>query len=175
VDRSGKQELVTALHQTFKETALVVITHQSGLTVGQVTNLRRQMRSAGAGFKVTKNRLARLALKGTQFEGLASMFTGPTAIAYSRDPVAAAKVAVNYAKTSDKLIIVGGAMGSQILDPAGIAALATLPSLDELRAKLIAVLQTPATRIAGVLAAPAGQLARVLRAYADKAEKGEAA
>lgn len=175
MDRSEKQELVTALHQTFKETALVVITQQSGLTVGQVTNLRRQMRDAGAGFKVTKNRLARLALKGTQFEGLASMFTGPTAIAYSKDPVAAAKVAVNYAKTTDKLVIVGGAMGNQVLDPAGIAALATLPSLDELRAKLIAVIQTPATRIAGVLAAPAGQLARVLRAYADKAEKGEAA
>jgi large subunit ribosomal protein L10 len=175
VDRSQKQEQVTALHETLKDTVLVVITHQTGLTVGQVTNLRRQMRDAGAGFKVTKNRLARLALKGTQFEELASMFTGPTAIAYSKDPVAAAKVAVNYAKTTDKLVIVGGAMGSQVLDPAGIAVLATLPSLDELRAKLLAVIQTPATRIAGVLAAPAGQLARVLRAYADKGEKGEAA
>jgi large subunit ribosomal protein L10 len=175
VDRSGKQELVTALHQTLKETALVVITQQSGLTVGQVTNLRRQMREAGAGFKVTKNRLARLALKGTQFEGLESMFVGPTAIAYSKDPVAAAKVAVAYAKTNDKLVIIGGAMGGQVLDPAGIAALATMPSLDELRAKLVGMIQTPATRIAGVLAAPAGQLARVLRAYADKAEKGEAA
>jgi large subunit ribosomal protein L10 len=171
VDRSEKANLVSALHQAFVQTNLVVITHQVGLTVGEVTTLRRQMRDAGAGFKVTKNRLARLALKGTSFEGLADLFTGPTAIAYSKDPVAAAKVAVNYAKTSNnKLVIVGGAMGAQVLDPAGVAALATLPSLDELRAKLLAILNTPATRIAGVLQAPAGQLARVLGAYTKKGE-----
>jgi len=171
VDRSEKANLVSALHQTLAQTNLVVITHQVGLTVGEVTTLRRQMRDAGAGFKVTKNRLARLALKGTSFEGLADLFTGPTAIAYSNDPVAAAKVAVNYAKTSNnKLVIVGGAIGAQVLDPAGIKTLATLPSLDELRAKLLAILNTPATRIAGVLQAPAGQLARVLGAYAKKGE-----
>jgi large subunit ribosomal protein L10 len=171
VDRSEKEKLVSALHGMFSETALVVITRQSGLTVGEVTNLRRQMRDAGAGFKVAKNRLARLALKGTSFEGLAPMFTGPTAIAFSKDPVAAAKVAVNYAKTSNnKLVIVGGAMGGQILDPGGVAALATLPSLDELRGRLLGMLQTPATRIAAVLQAPAGQLARVLGAYARKGE-----
>jgi large subunit ribosomal protein L10 len=163
--------LVSALHQTLSETTLVVVTHQVGMRVGEVTNLRRQMRDAGAGFKVTKNRLARLALKGTSFEGLDSLFTGPTAIAFSKDPVAAAKVAVNYAKTSNnKLVIIGGAMGSQMLDADGVMALATLPSLDELRAKLLALLQTPATRIAGVLQAPAGQLARVLGAYANKGE-----
>lgn len=171
MDRSEKQNLVSALHRTFQDTTLVVVTHQVGLTVGEVTSLRRQMREAGAGFKVTKNRLARLALKGTKFEGLSDMFTGPTAIAYSQDPVAAAKVAVNYAKASNnKLVIIGGAMAGQVLDPEGIGALATLPSLDELRARLLAVLMTPATRIAGVLQAPAAQLARVLSAYAKKGE-----
>jgi large subunit ribosomal protein L10 len=119
---------------------------------------------------VTKNRLARLALDGTQFEGLKSLFTGPTAIAYSADPVAAAKVAVTYANSNDKLTIVGGAMGSQVLDSDGVKALATLPSLDELRAKIIGILQTPATRVAAVLQAPAGQLARVFKAYASKGE-----
>lgn len=170
VNRLQKQEFVASLHQTFKQTTLVVVTHQSGLTVGEATNLRRQMRDAGAGFKVTKNRLARLALEGTQFEGLAPLFTGPTAIAFSADPVAAAKVAVTFANANDKLTIVGGAMGPQLLDPAGIKALATLPSLDELRGKLVGLLQTPATRVATVLQAPAGQLARVLNAYASKGE-----
>ena len=168
MDRSQKQELVASLHRTFEQTNLVVITHQVGLTVGEVTRLRRQMREAGAGFKVTKNRLARLALEGTQFQGLASLFTGPTAIAYSADPVAAAKVAVTFANTNDKLTIVGGAMGAQILDPTAIKALATLPSLDELRGRLVGMLQTPATRVAAVLQAPAGQLARVFNAYASK-------
>ena len=170
MDRSEKQQLVTSLHQTLKAAELVVITQQSGLTVAEVTNLRRQMRQAGAGFKVTKNRLARLALEGTKFEGLKSMFTGPTAIAYSADPIAAAKVAVTYANSNDKLKIVGGAMGSQVLDPTGVKALATLPSLDELRAKIIGVLAAPATKVAAVLQAPAAKLARVLNAYASKGD-----
>jgi large subunit ribosomal protein L10 len=170
VDRTEKQQLITSLHETLKKAELVVITQQTGLTVAEVTNLRRQMRQAGAGYKVTKNRLARLALDGTQFEGLKSLFTGPTAIAYSADPVAAAKVAVTYANSNDKLTIVGGAMGSQVLDSDGVKALATLPSLDELRAKITGILQTPATRVAGVLQAPAGQLARVFKAYASKGE-----
>jgi large subunit ribosomal protein L10 len=170
VDRTEKQQLITSLHETLKKAELVVITQQTGLTVAEVTNLRRQMRQAGAGYKVTKNRLARLALDGTQFEGLKSLFTGPTAIAYSADPVAAAKVAVTYANSNDKLTIVGGAMGSQVLDSDGVKALATLPSLDELRAKIIGILQTPATRVAGVLQAPAGQLARVFKAYASKGD-----
>ena len=170
MDRSEKEQLVTSLHETLKKAELVVITQQSGLTVAEVTNLRRQMRQAGAGFKVTKNRLARLALEGTKFEGLSSMFTGPTAIAYSADPIAAAKVAVTYANSNAKLKIVGGAMAGQVLDPSGIKALATLPSLDQLRAKIIGILVTPATRIATVLQAPASQLARVLKAYASKGD-----
>jgi large subunit ribosomal protein L10 len=170
VDRTEKQQLITSLHETLKKAELVVITQQTGLTVAEVTNLRRQMRQAGAGYKVTKNRLARRALDGTQFEGLKALFTGPTAIAYSADPVAAAKVAVTYANSNDKLTIVGGAMGSQVLDSDGVKALATLPSLDELRAKIIGILQTPATRVASVQQAPAGQLARVFKAYASKGE-----
>jgi large subunit ribosomal protein L10 len=170
VDRSEKQKLVTSLHETLSKAELVVITQQSGLTVAEVTNLRRQMRQAGAGFKVTKNRLACLALEGTKFEGLKSKFTGPTAIAFSADPIAAAKVAVTYANSNDKLKIIGGAMGGQVLDPSGIKALATLPSLNELRAKIVGVLSTPAQRIAAVLQAPGGQLARVLKAYASKGD-----
>ena len=170
MDRSEKQQLVTSLHQTLKTAELVVITQQSGLTVAEATNLRRQMRQAGAGFKVTKNRLARLALEGTKFEGLKSMFTGPTAIAYSADPIAAAKVAVTYANSNDKLKIVGGAMGGQVLDPNGVKALATLPSLDELRGRIIGVLAAPATKVAAVLQAPAAKLARVLSAYASKGD-----
>jgi large subunit ribosomal protein L10 len=170
VDRSEKEKLVTSLHETLKKAELVVITQQSGLTVAEVTNLRRQMRQAGAGYKVTKNRLARLALEGTKFEGLKEMFTGPTAIAYSADPIAAAKVAVTYANSNEKLKIVGGAMAGQVLDPSGIKALATLPSLDQLRAKIIGILVTPATRVATVLQAPAAQLARVLKAYASKGD-----
>lgn len=168
MDRSKKQGLVAALHQTLENTALVVVTRHSGLTVAEVTSLRRQMREAGAGFRVTKNRLARLALQGTRFEGLASLFSGPTAIAYSVDPVAAAKVAVAYANANEKLTIAGGAMGEQLLGPEGVKALATLPSLDELRARLVGMLQTPATRLAAVLQAPGAQLARVLSAYASK-------
>lgn len=170
MNRSEKKQLIATLNETLKKAELVVITQQTGLTVAEVTNLRRQMRQAGAGYKVAKNRLARLALEGTQFEGLKSMFTGPTAIAYSADPIAAAKVAVTYANSNEKLTIVGGSMGGQVLDPNGIKALATLPSLDELRAKIIGVLRAPATKIAGVLQAPAGQLARVFQAYASKGE-----
>jgi large subunit ribosomal protein L10 len=170
VDRAQKQKLVDSLHGTLMQTELVVVTQQVGMTVAEVTTLRRQMREAGAGFKVTKNRLARRALEGTKFAQLAPLFKGPTAVAYSTDPVAAAKVAVNYANANEKLSIVGGAMGSLLLDSKGIKALATLPSLNELRAKLVGILQTPATRVAQVLQAPAGQLARVMGAYARKAE-----
>ena len=170
MDRSGKQELVSELHQTISEANLVVITKQSGLTVAEVSDLRRKMRAAGAGFKVAKNRLAQLALKGTKHESLDALLKGPTAIAYSADPIAAAKVAVTYANSNDKLTIVGGSMGTNLIDAAGVKALATLPSLDELRSKLIALLQTPATRVATVVQAPAGQLARVFGAYAKKGE-----
>jgi large subunit ribosomal protein L10 len=170
VDRSSKETLVSTLHQAVKATSCLVVTHQTGLNAAEVNTLRRQMRAAGCSYKVTKNRLARLALAGTKFEHLSSLFTGPTAIAYSKDPVAAAKVAVEFANKNEKLTIVGGALGSQKLDIAGIKSLATMPSLDELRGKLLGMLQTPATRIAGVLQAPAGQLARVVGAYANKGE-----
>jgi large subunit ribosomal protein L10 len=170
VDRSQKQKLIDSLHGVLAQTELVVVTQQVGMTVAEVSNLRRQMREAGAGFKVTKNRLARRALEGTKFAKLAPLFTGPTAVAFSTDPVAAAKVAVIYAKANEKLSIVGGAMGETLLDPSGVNALASLPSLNELRGKLVGLLQTPATRVAQVLQAPAGQLARVLAAYAKTAE-----
>lgn len=170
MDRSEKSSLVSSLRERFDGATLVVVTRQSGLTVAESTDLRRKMLQAGASYKVTKNRLTRLALEGTQFTKLADLFTGPTAIATSTDPVAAAKVAVDFAKTNEKLTIVGGALNDQVLDADGIKALATLPSLDALRGKLLGMIQTPATRIAGVLQAPAGQLARVLRAKADKGE-----
>jgi large subunit ribosomal protein L10 len=165
VDRSQKAKLVEGLHQALSDTVCVVVTQQNGMTVEEVTTLRRQMRAAGAGFKVTKNRLARRALEGTKFERLSPMFKGPTAIAFSRDPVAAAKVAVEFAAKNDKLQIVGGSLGAEQLDAKGIKALAILPSLDQLRGKILGLLQAPATRIAGVLQAPAGQLARVFAAY----------
>ena len=170
MDRSEKEKLVTSLNQSLSDIACVVVTHQTGMTVEEVTDLRRQMRAAGASFKVTKNRLARRALAGTKFERLSPMFTGPTAIAFSRDPVAAAKVAVEFANKNDKLQIVGGGLNDQQLDAAGIKSLATLPSLDELRARIIGMLQTPATRVASVLQAPAGQIARVLSAHAKQGE-----
>jgi len=170
VDRSEKTKLVDSLRDTLSEATSVVVTQQSGLTVAEVTELRRRMRAAGAGFKVTKNRLARLAIAGTKFEGLGDMLTGPTAIALSKDPVAAAKVVVDYAKQNDKLKIVGGAFGSQLLDLDGVKALATLPSLDELRGKIVGILQTPAARMVGVLQAPGGQIARVLAAHARQDE-----
>jgi len=174
VDRSQKQDLVAALHSALSETECVVLTHQTGMTVAEVTDLRRKMRAAGASFKVTKNRLARLAFAGTKFEQLSPMFTGPTAIAYSLDPVAAAKVAVEFANKNEKLRIIGGSLGTRQLDVEGVKSLATMPSLDELRGKLLGMLQTPASRIASVLQAPGGQLARVLSAYAEKANEAAA-
>ena len=172
MDRGQKEELVASMHQTFEDAAMVVVTHYSGLTVSELGVLRSQMYEAGASFKVTKNRLTRRAIDGTKFSPLSDMFTGPTAIAYSDDPVAAAKVAVNFAKKNEKLVVLGGALGEELLDVAGVKALASLPGLDELRAKIVGMLSTPATRIAGVLQAPAGQIARVIGA---KAAQGEAA
>jgi large subunit ribosomal protein L10 len=168
VDRAQKQELTETLHRDLAETVCVVITHQSGLTVAEVTQLRRQMLGAGARYRVTKNRLAKRALEGTPFEGLAAFFTGPTAIAFSRDPVAAAKAAVEYANRNNKLTIVGGGLQGQVLDEAGVKALATLPSLDELRGRLIGLINAPATKLAVLLQTPGGQLARVLAAYSEK-------
>jgi len=174
VDRAQKHELVESLQQDLADTVCVVITHQTGLTVAEATQLRRQMRGAGARFRVTKNRLARRAVEETPFAGLSPLFTGPTAIAFSRDPVAAAKIAVEFANRNDKLRIVGGGLAGQVMDAAAVRELALLPSLDELRGKLVGLLAAPATRLARVLQAPAGQVARVLAAYAETSSEAAA-
>ncbi len=174
VDRIEKREFVAELSSVFAETSMVVVTQNKGMTVAEVTELRRKMREAGASFKVAKNRLALLALDGTRFDGIGPLLKGPTALAWSTDPVAVAKAAVDFAKTNDKFVLLGGSLGSQVLDANGVKALSELPSLDALRAKLLGLLQAPATKVAGVLQAPAGQLARVFAAYADS-KKGEAA
>lgn len=168
MDRSQKADAVAALNSTFAESGVVVVTRNLGLTVAQSTNLRTKMRDAGASIKVAKNRLARIALKDTDYEGLSDLLTGPVALATSTDPVAAAKAVVEFAKTNDKLEIVGGAMGTLVLDEAGVRALASLPSLDELRGKLVGLVLAPATKIAQVVNAPAAKLARVFGAYSTK-------
>lgn len=168
MDRAEKSQLVAELKQTFSETSVVVITRNLGLTVAQSTDLRNKMRAAGANYKVAKNRLALIALEGTAYAPIGDMLTGPTALATSPDPVAAAKVAVDFAKTNDRFEIVGGAMGETLLDVNGVKALAELPSLDELRAKIVGLIQAPATKIAQVVNAPAAKLARVFAAYGDK-------
>ena len=168
MNRSEKTDAVAVLNATFNESAVVVVTRNLGLTVAQSTDLRNKMRDAGATYKVAKNRLTKIALADTQYAGLSDLLTGPTALATSGDPVAAAKVAVEFAKTNAKREIVGGAMGDTVLDVDGVKALASLPSLDELRAKLIGLIQAPATKVAQVIVAPAGQLARVFGAYAAK-------
>ncbi|VAW14452.1 LSU ribosomal protein L10p (P0) [hydrothermal vent metagenome] len=170
MDRAQKVELVTSLNQVFQNAGVVVVAHYAGLSVKQMTELRGEMKQAGATVKVAKNRLVKLALPGTPPEGIADLFTGPTLIAYSDDPVAAPKVAVKFAKDNEKFAVLGGAMGAQVLNVEGVKALASLPSLDELRGKLVAMVQTPATRIALIAKAPAGQLARVLNAYSQKGE-----
>ena len=170
VDRAAKSELVTSLNTVFKQTGVVVVAHYAGLTVADMQNLRKQMRQVGATVKVAKNRLAKIALEGTDVASISSLMTGPTLIAYSDDPVAAPKAAVDFAKTNDKLVILGGAMGATALNTDGVKALAALPSLDELRAKLIGLIQAPATKIAQVITAPAAKVARVFTAYADKSE-----
>ena len=171
MDRTQKQQLVETLQQVLAEMVCVVVTHQAGLNVAEATQLRRRVRSAGAGFRVTKNRLARRALVGTAFEGLSPLFTGPTAIAFSRDPVAAAKVVVEFANRNDKLKIVGGGLGGRQMDAAGVRELASLPSLDELRGKLVGLLQAPGTRLAVVLHATARQIAHALAAYAESRDE----
>ena len=167
MDRSQKAESVAQLNATFSEAGAVVITRNLGMTVAQSTVLRTKMREAGATYKVAKNSLAKLAIANTDYVGIDDFLTGPTAIATSVDPVAAAKAVVEFAKTTDKIEIVGGAMGAQVLNPDGVKALASMPSLDELRAKLIGLVQAPATKIAQLTTAPAAKLARVFAAYAE--------
>jgi large subunit ribosomal protein L10 len=168
LDRTEKREFVASLADVFAATSMVVVTQNKGLTVAEVTQLRTRMRAAGATFKVAKNRLANLALDGTRFDGIKPMLKGPTALAWSTDPVAVAKVAVEFARTNEKLVLIGGALGTQTLNADGVKALAELPSLDVLRAKILGLINAPATRLAGIMQAPGGQLARVLGAYAKK-------
>lgn len=170
MDRAEKREFVTELNQVFDNTGTVVVAHYTGLTVAQMNDLRSKMRTAGGTVKVAKNRLAKIALQGTKSESIQTLFEGQTLIAYSDDPVVAPKVANDFAKTNDKLVILGGSMGETMLDADAVKALAALPSLDELRAKIVGMVSTPATRIAQVVNAPAGQLARVFDAYARKDE-----
>jgi len=170
VERAEKREFVAGLNQVFQNTGSVVVATYAGLTVAQMNDLRSKMRAAGGSVKVAKNRLAKIALQGTPSEGIQALFQGQTLIAYSDDPVAAPKVASDFAKGNDNLVILGGAMGATTLDADGVKALASLPSLDELRAKIVGMIQTPATRIAQIVNAPAGQLARVVGAYARKDE-----
>jgi large subunit ribosomal protein L10 len=175
LDRAAKSDLVASLGQMFKSTQVVVVAHYSGLTVSQMQTLRRQMKQAGASVKVAKNRLAKIALEGSDVASIAPLLKGPTLIAFSGDPVAAPKVAVDFAKAHERFVILGGAMGKTALDTNGVKALAALPSLDELRAKLIGLVQAPATKIAQVVTAPAAKVARVVQAYASKSEDTAAA
>ena len=168
MDRSQKADLVAELKSVLSETSVVVVTRNLGLTVAQSTDLRLRMRDAGAQFKVAKNRLALIALDGTRYSPIGDLLKGPTALATSGDPVAAAKVAVDFAKTTDKFEIVGGAMGDTVLDVNGIKALAALPSLDELRATIVGLVQAPASKIARTINEPGAQLARIFSAYAAK-------
>jgi large subunit ribosomal protein L10 len=170
VERAAKKELVTTLNEVFKTSNVVVVAHYAGLTVSQMQTLRKQMKQAGASVKVAKNRLAKLAFEGTDASVVVPLLKGPTVIAYSGDPVAAPKVATDFAKANEKFVILGGAMGKTALNPDGIKALAALPSLDELRAKLAGLVQAPATKVAQLLNAPATKVARVVHAYATKGE-----
>ncbi|MEN3931756.1 50S ribosomal protein L10 [Microvirga sp. W0021] len=170
MERAAKRELVSTLNDVFKSTGVVVVAHYAGLTVADMQKLRAQMKQAGATVKVAKNRLAKIALEGTDVASISPLMTGPTLIAYSDDPVAAPKVAVDFAKSNDKLVVLGGAMGTTALDANGVKALASLPSLDELRGKLVGLIQAPATKIAQVVSAPAAKVARVFGAYANKSE-----
>ena len=170
MDRAAKKELVTALNGVFKDTGVVVVAHYSGLNVAQMQTLRRQMKHAGAAVKVAKNRLAKIALEGTDAAVIVPLLKGPTLIATSSDPVAAPKVAIDFAKANEKFVILGGAMGKTALNPDGVKALASLPSLDELRAKIVGLIQAPATKIAQLLNAPAAKVARVVQAYAAKGD-----
>lgn len=168
VERAAKKESVEQLNEVFKTTSVAIVAHYSGLTVAQMQKLRMQMKQAGASVKVSKNRLAKIALEGTDVASIGSLLKGPTVIATSNDPVAAPKVAVEFAKTNEQFVILGGAMGTTVLNPDAVKALASLPSLDELRAKILGLLVAPATKIAQLSTAPAAKLARVVQAYASK-------
>lgn len=168
MERAQKAVVVEELHKTFTGTETIVVTRNDGLTAAQASELRVKMRAAGVSYKVSKNRLALRALKGTRYEGIGPLLKGPVGLATSKDPVAASKIAANFAKDNEKFVVLGGALGDKLLDKSGVEALSKLPSLDELRAKLLGMLQTPAQRLAVLAAAPASQVARVISAYAKK-------
>ena len=170
MDRAAKEALKTSLHDVFKDTGVVVVAHYTGMTVAQMTDYRRKVKAAGGSVKVAKNRIAKLALKDTDAVGISNLLKGPTVLAYSKDPITAAKIAVEYAKTNDKLVILGGTMGTTLLNPANVKALAELPSLDQLRATLLSLFNTPATQLARTIKEPGAALARVIKAKADKAD-----
>ena len=170
VERAAKKEAVEQLHTVFKTTGVAIVAHYSGLTVSQMQTLRRQMRHAGAAVKVSKNRLAKIALEGTDVAAIGSLLKGPTVIATSNDPVAAPKVAIDFAKVNEKFVILGGSMGKTVLNVDGVKALASLPSLDELRGKIVGLIMAPATKLAQLSNAPAAKLARVIQAHASKGE-----
>jgi large subunit ribosomal protein L10 len=168
VDRAAKAELVTKMHSVFKDTGVVVVAHNNGMVAAHSAEFRKKVKEAGGTVRVVKNNLAKLALKDTAFAGMTDLFKGPTVLAYSKDPIAAAKAASAYAKTNDKLVIIGGGMGNTVLDAKGVKALAELPSLDELRAKIIGLLNAPATKIARTVKEPGAKLARVIQAKASQ-------
>jgi len=170
VERAVKQQLVQELKGMFATAGAVVVAHYAGLTVSQMQALRQQAKQAGARVKVAKNRLAKIALAGSDVAVIGPLLKGPTLIAFSRDPVAVTKVAVEFAKAHEKFVILGGAMGKTALDANGVKTLAALPSLDELRARILGLIQAPATKLAQVINAPASKLARVVRAHADKGQ-----
>jgi large subunit ribosomal protein L10 len=175
LDRAAKTQMVASLGEIFKSTKVVVVAHYSGLTVAQMQTLRRQMRQAGASVKVAKNRLAKIALEGSEVASIASLLKGPALIAFSGDPVAAPKVAVEFARTNERFVILGGAMGKTALDPNAVKALAALPSLDELRARIVGLINAPATKVAQLVSAPGAKVARVVQAYANKSTEEAAA
>nr|WP_165445506.1 50S ribosomal protein L10 [Bradyrhizobium uaiense] len=170
VERAAKKESVEQLNEVFKTTSVAIVAHYSGLTVAQMQKLRMQMKQAGASVKVSKNRLAKIALDGTDVAAIGSLLKGPTVIATSNDPVAAPKVAVEFAKANEKFVILGGSMGKTVLNVDSVKALASLPSLDELRSKIVGLLVAPATKLAQLSNAPAAKLARVIQAHASKSE-----
>ena len=170
MERAAKKEAVEALNGLFKTTGVAIVAHYSGLTVSQMQTLRKQMKQAGAAVKVSKNRLAKIALEGTDVAAIGPMLKGPTVIATSQDPVAAPKVAIEFARSNERFVIVGGSMGKTVLNVDGVKALALLPSLDEMRGKIIGLIMAPATKLAQLANAPAAKLARVIQAYASKGE-----
>jgi len=170
VERAAKKEAVDKLNAAFKATGVAVVAHYSGLTVVQMQKLRTQMKLAGASVKVSKNRLAKIALEGTDVAAIGALLQGPTVIATSNDPIAAPKVAVEFAKANEKFVILGGSMGKTVLNVDGVKALASLPSLDELRGRIVGLIVAPATKLAQLANAPAAKVARVIQAYASKSE-----